>query len=44
MAAHDAGVMVIRARIDDPVPGAETVVRLAAREPRSGADTDELAA
>ncbi len=44
MAAHDAGVIVIRARIDDPVPGAETVVRLAAREPRSGADTDQLAA
>ena len=44
MAAHEAGVMVIRARIDDPVPCAETVVRLAAQEPGFGADTDELAA
>ncbi len=44
MAAHDAGVVVIRARIDDPVPGAETVLHLHVRSLESGAGEDESAA
>ena len=44
VAAHDAGVTVIRARVAEPLPDADVVRHLNARPAESAGGEDELAA